>query len=134
MDRLTVICRELIFGLNKSMAKHFSGKDIREIFSRNLKHFRNRKNLSQFALSNKAGLAHNFVNDIEDRKKWVSPETIAKLSAVLDVEPYQLFMTNPLDSKQTKRIHVYLDELNDRFNEVVGEIKTSYLLLGNDKR
>ena len=114
------------------MAKHFQGEDIREIFSRNLKLFRSRKNLSQFALSNKAGLAHNFVNDIENRKKWVSPETIAKLSVVLDVEPYQLFMTNPLDGKNTRRIHLYLDELNDRFNEAVGEIKTAYLLQGDE--
>ena len=107
--------------------KQINGEDIREIFSRNLKHFRNQKNLSQFALSNKAGLAHNFVNDIENRKKWVSPETIAKLAAVLEVEPYKLFITNPLDDKQTKRIHTYLDELNDRFSEAVGEIKESYL-------
>ena len=115
------------------MAKYFNGEDIREIFSRNLKHFRDRKNLSQFALSNKAGLAHNFVNDIENRKKWVSPETIAKLAHVLDVEPYQLFITNPLDNKQTKRIHLYLDELNDHFNEMVGEIKDTYLAKGEEK-
>ena len=114
------------------MAKHFNGEDIREIFSKNLKHFRGRKNLSQFALSNKAGLAHNFVNDIENRKKWVSPETIAKIAVVLDVEPYQLFITNPLDGKQTKRIHLYLDEINDRFNEAMLEIKDSYLIPGND--
>ena len=109
------------------MKKNITGDDIREIFSRNLKNFRSQKNLSQFALSNKAGLAHNFVNDIENRKKWVSPETIAKLAAVLEVEPYQLFATNPLDGRQTKRIHSYLDELSDRFCEVVGEIKESYL-------
>ncbi|MDR0600001.1 MAG: helix-turn-helix domain-containing protein [Treponema sp.] len=115
------------------MAKHFRGGEIREIFSRNLKLFRGRKGLSQFALSNKAGIAHNFVNDIENQKKWVSPETISKLAAVLDVEPYQLFMTNPLDGKQTKRIHLYLDELNNRFNEVMGEIKTTYLFVGDDK-
>ncbi|MDR2553608.1 MAG: helix-turn-helix domain-containing protein [Treponema sp.] len=115
------------------MAKVFQGDDIREIFSRNLRLFRNRKHLSQFALSNKAGLAHNFVNDIENRKKWVSPETIGKLAAVLEVEPYQLFMTNPLDGRQTRRIHVYLDELNDRFNEAVGEIKASYLYSGREE-
>ncbi|MDR1143532.1 MAG: helix-turn-helix domain-containing protein [Spirochaetaceae bacterium] len=116
------------------MAKHFKGEDIRKIFGANLKLFRTRKGLSQLALSAKSGLAHNFVNDIENRKKWVSPETIAKLAAVLDVEPYQLLMANPLDGKQTKRIHVYLDELKDSFNEVVGEIKASYLMQGKDDR
>ena len=112
------------------MAKQFSGEDIRRIFGRNIKFFRDQKNLSQVALSCKAGLAHNFVNDVENRKKWVSPETISKLVDVLDVEPYQLFMANPLDIKQTKRIHKYLDELNERFNEVVGEIKADYLFKG----
>ena len=114
------------------MAKHFNGEDIREIFSKNLKYFRGRKNLSQFALSNKAGLAHNFVNDIENRKKWVSPETIAKIAVVLDVEPYQLFMTNPLDGKQNKRIHLYIDEIQDQFNEAMGDLKDSYLAPGDD--
>jgi transcriptional regulator with XRE-family HTH domain len=116
------------------MAKLFQGNDIRDIFSRNLKLFRSRKNLSQFALSNLAGLAHNFVNDIENKKKWVSPNTIAKLATILDVEPYQLFMTNPLDGKQTKRIQMYLDELNERFSEAVGEIKTIYLMQGNTEK
>ncbi|MDR2073018.1 MAG: helix-turn-helix domain-containing protein [Spirochaetaceae bacterium] len=112
------------------MAKQFRGDDIREIFSRNLRLFRTRKNLSQFALSNLAGLAHNFVNDIENRKKWVSPDTIAKLMTVLEVEPYQLFMTNPLDGTQTKQLHRYLDELNERFTEAVGELKTACLQPG----
>ncbi|MDR2313242.1 MAG: helix-turn-helix domain-containing protein [Spirochaetaceae bacterium] len=109
------------------MTKHFQGADIRDAFSRNLRLFRNRKKLSQFALSNLAGLAHNFVNDIENRKKWVSPDTIAKLAKALNVEPYQLFMTNPLDGNQTERLHGYLDELNERFAEAVGEIKTAFL-------
>jgi transcriptional regulator with XRE-family HTH domain len=129
--RLLVIWHDLFFGLNSLMAKHFQGNDIREIFSRNLKLFRTRKGLSQLALSNKADLAHNFVNDIENRKKWVSPETIGKLATILDVEPYQLFMANPLDGKQTKRLQLYLDELKDNFSEVVGEIKTTYLLQGD---
>ena len=110
------------------MAKRFNGNEIREVFSRNLKHFRGKKNLSQFALSNRAGLAHNFVNDVENRKKWVSPETIAKLVKVLEIEPYQLFLTNPLEAKQTRQIHNYLDELNNRFSKAVGEIKASYQL------
>ena len=107
--------------------KRIKGEEIRDTFSRNLKRFRDLKNLSQFALSNKAGIAHNFVNDIENGKKWVSPETIAKLATVLEIEPYQLFITNPLDDKQTKRLQSYLDELNERFSEAVGEIKDSYL-------
>jgi transcriptional regulator with XRE-family HTH domain len=109
------------------MTKHSNGFEIREILSRNIKHLRKKLGLSQLALSNKAGLAHNYVNDIENMKKWPSPESLSKLLSVLKVEPVQLFIANPLDKKQTEQIQGYLDELSARFKAAVGEIKTSYL-------
>ncbi|MDR1930889.1 MAG: helix-turn-helix domain-containing protein [Treponema sp.] len=109
------------------MAKHPTGLEIREILGKNIKIHRKRLGLSQLALSVKAGLAHNYVNDLENMKKWPSPESLTKLLSVLDVELVQLFTANPLDAKRTKHIETYLDELSDRFNEAVGEIKTSYL-------
>jgi transcriptional regulator with XRE-family HTH domain len=109
------------------MAKHFDGQEIRELFSKNLKLLRHHNNLSQLALSVKAGLAHNFVNDIENGKKWVSPNTIAKLAKILDVEPGVFFQSNPLDPPETRKIRGFLDELNRRFSEAVGEIKENYL-------
>jgi transcriptional regulator with XRE-family HTH domain len=109
------------------MAKRFDGQEIRALFSKNLKLLRNHHNLSQLALSAKAGLAHNFVNDIENGKKWVSPNTIARLAAVLDVEPGIFFQSNPLEPPETRKIRGYLDELNRRFSEAVGEIKANYL-------
>jgi transcriptional regulator with XRE-family HTH domain len=119
--------------MTKSTTKRPGGFEIREILSRNIKHLRKKLGLSQLALSNKAGLAHNYVNDIESMKKWPSPESLAKLLSVLDVEPAQLFTANPLDERQTKQIHIYLDELSARFNAAVGEIKTSYLRFEDDK-
>jgi transcriptional regulator with XRE-family HTH domain len=115
------------------MAKRFNGQEIRELFSRNLKLFRHRNNLSQLALSIKAGLAHNFVNDIENGKKWASPNTIAKLAEVLDVEPGIFFQSNPLGPPETQRIRGYLDELNERFTQAVGEIKENYLPWGENE-
>ncbi|MDR0586568.1 MAG: helix-turn-helix domain-containing protein [Treponema sp.] len=109
------------------MAKRFDGQEIRELFSRNLKLLRHHNNLSQLALSVKAGLAHNFVNDIENGKKWVSPNTIAKLAGVLDVEPGAFFQSNPLDPPETWKIRSYLDELSMRFTQAVGDIKENYL-------
>jgi transcriptional regulator with XRE-family HTH domain len=109
------------------MARRFDGQEIRELFSKNLKQLRHRCNLSQLALSVKAGLAHNFVNDIENSKKWVSPNTIAKLAEVLDVEPGVFFQANPLNPPEIQKIRSYLDELNKQFAQAVGEIKESYL-------
>jgi transcriptional regulator with XRE-family HTH domain len=113
------------------MAK-FEGNDIRELFSKNLKQLRHLNHLSQLALSAKAGLAHNFVNDIENGKKWVSPNTIAKLATALDTDPGVFFTANPLGGKETKKISGYLDEINEQFNKAVEDIKTSYLKQGGD--
>ena len=108
----------------------FDGNDIRELFSRNLKQLRHMNRLSQLALSIKAGLAHNFVNDIENGKKWVSPNTIAKLATALDTDPGMFFTASPLDIEEKKRIRSYLDEINEQFNQAVGEIKETYLKSG----
>lgn len=113
------------------MAKYFDGQKIRELFSKNLKTLRAKQKYSQLTLSVRAGLAHNFVNDIENGKKWVSPETIAKLAQVLDVEPGDFFVDNPLDGYEITRIRGYLDEINDRFAQAVGEIKAGYLAAEN---
>lgn len=113
------------------MTTRFDGRVIRDLFSKNLKMLRTRQRLSQLALSARAGLAHNFVNDIENGKKWVSPETIAKLAEVLDVEPGDFFQANPLTPPEATKLRDYLDEMNDRFAQAVGEIKANYLT-GNE--
>lgn len=109
------------------MARVFTGQGIRELFSNNLKKLRLSQNLSQLALSSKAGLAHNFVNDIENNKKWVSPDTIAKLANALGVEPGDLFRFNPLTGPETDKILYHLDEIGRSFSQAVGEIRSAYL-------
>jgi len=66
---------------------------IREIVASNITRLRKTANLSQLALAKRTGLIYNFVNDIENRKKGISLETIGKLSKALGAEPYQLFLT-----------------------------------------
>jgi transcriptional regulator with XRE-family HTH domain len=105
-----------------------TGEKIRACLSRNLKIFRQRKKLSQMALANRADLAHNFVNDIENNRKWVSPETLAKLANILEVEPYQFFITDHQEeSRQTKIFAGYLDDLTDSFNKFLGEVRNRYI-------
>jgi hypothetical protein len=43
------------------------------------------------------------------------------------VEPGVFFQSNPLEAPETRKIRGYLDELNKRFSEAVGEIKANYL-------
>jgi hypothetical protein len=46
-------------------------EEIRKILSKNLRTYRNNLGLSQMDLAAKAGIATNFLNDIENGKKWI---------------------------------------------------------------
>jgi transcriptional regulator with XRE-family HTH domain len=110
------------------MEEYVKGREIRELFSKNLKKVRAQRNLSQMALSVRAGLAHNYVNDIENSKKWPSPETIAKLAEALEVEPGDFFQSNPLKPSETRQILTYLENFKETVSHFVGEIEATYHL------
>jgi len=65
--------------------------ELRGLLSVNIKRFRSRRGWSQAKLAEKLGLSTNFLSDIETRKGWVSPLTLVKLAAALDIEVYELF-------------------------------------------
>jgi transcriptional regulator with XRE-family HTH domain len=104
-----------------------TGDEIRSRLGRNLKKFRTQKKLSQMALANMAELAHNFVNDIEHSRKWISPATLAKLANVLEVEPHQFFLgETPEENHAVKIVSGYLDNVENAFNKMVGEVRGLY--------
>jgi transcriptional regulator with XRE-family HTH domain len=110
------------------MKERIDGKNIRLLFSKNLKRLRTLRNLSQLNLANKADLAHNFINDIENGKKWVSPKTIEKLSRALNVEPHQFFLSDPRPNEQINSFFsIYLDDFSESLQKMVGELKERYI-------
>lgn len=68
--------------------------EVRRIFAENLKKLRKQKGLSQLKLSNEMQMAFTFINDIENCKKWVSPETIARFATFFDVPVSLFFITD----------------------------------------
>ncbi|MDR1211969.1 MAG: helix-turn-helix domain-containing protein [Spirochaetaceae bacterium] len=103
-------------------------QDIRRLFSLNLRRIRSRRDLSQLALANKADLTHNFVNDIENSKKWVSPKTMEKLTEALGIEPHELFLPDvKLKQEEVDRLSDYIDDFSDTLIKSVHELKTRYL-------
>jgi transcriptional regulator with XRE-family HTH domain len=105
-----------------------TGDDINLLFGKNLKRIRTQKNVSQLTLANMADLTHNFINDIENGRKWISPDTLAKLSNALEIEPYQFFSPTlaPLGI-DTEFITTYLDDMEDSFIKMVNELRGHYL-------
>jgi len=110
------------------MKETMKGISIRSLFSRNLKRLRNIANMSQLSLANNAGLTHNFINDIENGKKWVSAETIAKLAIALKAEPYQFFIAESKWNDQGAEIFsIYLDDISSSFAKMVKDYRHRYL-------
>jgi transcriptional regulator with XRE-family HTH domain len=105
-----------------------TGDAINLLLGKNLKRLRTRKNISQLALANQAGLTHNFINEIENGRKWVSPESLAKLAGALDAEPYQFFSPEtelrPLDPDIVTE---HLEDISDSFHKWVRDTRARYL-------
>jgi transcriptional regulator with XRE-family HTH domain len=98
-------------------------KDLRKIFSVNIKEYRNNFKWSQVALAKKAGVSINFINDLEAEKKWASPATLVKLAAAFNIEAYELLKPpgmfpdnlNSIIKKYTDNVHTALEETRRTF-------------------
>jgi transcriptional regulator with XRE-family HTH domain len=93
--------------------------EIQEIFSANIRRLRKTADITQLVLAKKAGLTYNFINDIENGKKWVSPETLSKLSKALEVEPYHFFLS-PVHCSKAEDLPIIgiIETLNKNVNKI----------------
>jgi len=110
------------------MKESVQGTNVRYLFSKNLRRLRIGANMSQLALAENAGLTHNFINDIENGKKWVSAETIGKLAFALKAEPYQFFISESKWNTQGVEIFsLYLDDFSKSIAKVTKDYRCRYL-------
>ena len=115
------------------MKKTFDGINIQALFSRNLKRLRNNAKMSQISLAVEAEIAHNFINDIENGKKWVSAETLGRLSRVLKAEPYQFFLSDPKwDNQVSEMFSIYLDDIEKTQARMLAEYRSRFLPDGEE--
>ncbi|MDR3124239.1 MAG: helix-turn-helix domain-containing protein [Treponema sp.] len=110
------------------MADTISEAEIRALLGKNLKRLRAKNNLSQLRLALKAKLTHNFINDIENGKKWLSPKTLATLAVALDTEPHEFFVPEvALSEQDADMLAGYLNNLTDDVLRWVEDVKGRYL-------
>ena len=104
-------------------------EDIKKLFGQNLKYLRNRKNLSQLQLADKADVTFNFINDIENGKKWISPATLSKLCNALEIPPYQFFVgIQPSLSNDcnANTLEVFSTDVLNQINKIFKDCITRY--------
>ena len=102
--------------------------DVRALLAKNLKRARLNMGLSQLALATELGMAHNFINDIEHGKKWVSPDTIEKICRGLRIDPHQLFLPeDDIIADKDAAIAACCNEILDATSQVIAEVRRRHL-------
>jgi transcriptional regulator with XRE-family HTH domain len=114
--------------------KDFAGADIARLFGKNLKRIRNNKKISQLTLANMADLTHNFINEIENGRKWVSSDTIARLAAILETEPFQFFIPDrAMENINIEIFQEYINEMTVSFDRMIRDFRALYLPENRDR-
>ena len=107
--------------------------ELQKLFSSNLKNARNRANLSQLKLAEKANLSLGYICDLEGGRRWGTPETFSKLASALQINPYELLLPSYENCEnrnfsELSQTHDCLANLNsvlrDNINEAVNKAIT----------
>jgi transcriptional regulator with XRE-family HTH domain len=92
---------------------------LRTIVSTNIRRFRDYRKWTQAEFAEKLDISVNFLSDIENGKKWISPASMVKFASVLNIEPYELF--KPADTPAPS-VSILFSKYND---EVIKAVSAS---------
>jgi transcriptional regulator with XRE-family HTH domain len=86
-------------------------REIRLIVGENIKKHRERRVITQEALAERCGLTPQFIAAIEVGIKTPSLSTVEKIITVLQIQPYQLFLTESDDDLPAKGIPEFSEKV-----------------------
>jgi transcriptional regulator with XRE-family HTH domain len=102
--------------------------ELRKILSLNIKRYRHTRNLSQVDLAEKLDISVNFLSNIENGNKWISPQTLVKFASALKIEPYELFKPEEaLPPDVSTILNKYTDEAVIAVTQALDQIRGYYL-------
>lgn len=95
-------------------------KELKAVYTANLRTLRTQKKLSQAEISEKVHITEKFYSDLETGRKWGSFETIVDLANAFGVEPYELFLpAGSVISHNERRTKELMKRLRANFSELV---------------
>ena len=89
---------------------------LSEILANNMRKHRKELGYTQAMLAEKCELSLNYIQYIENRKRFPSEEVMEKIAIALNIEPYQLFLVN-----DTWKSHL-LDKVNEAVSQAFEEV------------
>jgi len=103
-------------------------KDLRTILSINLRRYRNFRKFTQAEFAEKINISIPFLSDIENGKKWVSPNTLVRMANVLDIEAYELLKPEKiLPDNAGNIIEKYTGDIHSAFEKMLEKLCTDYI-------
>lgn len=74
--------------------------DIKDVFSKNMKKYRESMGLSQEKFAEKAKLHRTYISAVESKRRSISLTNIQKIADALEIETYKLFIDEGGDSNE----------------------------------
>lgn len=100
--------------------------DLLQLLGNNLRMLRRKNKLSQMAFAEKTEKSQTFINNIENGKKWISVETLSDFCRVLNVPPYEFFLTEDIRNEKNA-----LNMLS-KHKQFIGHIREMFARYGED--
>jgi transcriptional regulator with XRE-family HTH domain len=103
-------------------------RELRSVLSRNIKRYRHSRSLSQADLAEKLDISVNFLCNIENGNRWISPQTLVKFATALNIEPYELFKpAEALPPDMPIILNKCIDEAVVAVTQTLNQIRGYYL-------
>jgi transcriptional regulator with XRE-family HTH domain len=105
-----------------------TGDELRTVFSKKIKFFRNSRGWSQADLAEKADISITFLSDIERGNKWPHPDTLTSLARALDIDVYKLFIAQePVSDDVKEAVLQFAQDISITFIQSLDRVTKRHL-------
>jgi len=93
---------------------------LREIFARNLRENRRKRDFSQEKLAEKVGISTQYLAMMEIARKFPSSAILERLAEAMDIKVYELFLIDHSPREELELIRQsIINEMKQTFGEIV---------------
>ena len=102
-------------------------QELRAVVRTNIRRYREFRKWTQAQFAEKLDISINFLSDIENGKKWISPASMVKFATILNIEPFELFKPADIPAPETSTLFSrYNDEVVQAVSESLRKIYSYY--------